>query len=352
MPTLVYIHGRGLKPAPEVERKNWLEALNRGLTRLAPPIGQVADDERFRLAYWSDIFYKPGDTEQNAGLTDVQTAAALGLAAKFWQWRLRETATAPVDSETKAFEDNFVRDVIKFFGLGYADTCAEPLKQQLSTVPSGDPVMLVSHSFGTVLAYQVLVSNLPDINEQRAGNGLADLAIDTWVTMGTPLSWVVDLQALVPEWQEQLLVDVDQGLQPVLRTARTVLQSMGELTRRVQLGNPLSGISFAPGVYQVPRKQFPPDGVARWFNIFDTRDPVACAGGFSSLLGGLDVGKTFLSGAAGDQRAFDVTIRNDACPPEVTMSDIRAHEDFSGYGQCAQLAQLVHDFWLRSGGQF
>jgi hypothetical protein len=352
VPTLVYVHGRGLKPAPDVERKNWLVALNRGLQRLAPPVGQIADDEHFQLAYWSNIFYKPGDTEQNAGLSDIQAAAALGLAAKFWQWRLRETATAPADSTTKVFEDNFVRDVIKFFGLGFADTCAEPLKQRLLAVPSGDPVMLVSHSFGTVLAYQVLVGNLPDINAERADNGLAANSIDTGVTMGTPLSWVVDLQGLVPEWQEQLLVDVDQGLQPVLKTARGVLRTMGQLTQRVQLGNILSGVSFAPGVYQVPRKQFPPEGVARWFNIFDTRDPVACAGGFSSLLGGLDVGKTFLSGAAGDQRAFDVTIRNDACPAEVTLSDMRAHEDFFGYGQCAQLAQLVHDFWLRSGGQF
>jgi hypothetical protein len=31
---------------------------------------------------------------------------------------------------------------------------------------------------------------------------------------------------------------------------------------------------------------------------------------------------------------------------------MRAHEDFTGYGQCGQLAQLVADFWQRSGGQW
>ena len=37
------------------------------------------------------------------------------------------------------------------------------------------------------------------------------------------------------------------------------------------------------------------------------------------------------------------------CPPTVAMADLRAHEDFTGYGQCAQLAQLVVDFWAALG---
>jgi hypothetical protein len=90
--------------------------------------------------------------------------------------------------------------------------------------------------------------------------------------------------------------------------------------------------------------------VDRWFNIYDPRDPVACGGGFSTLLGGLAVGGTFLY--KDQQRAFDVEIRNDACPPTVAIADMRAHDDFNGYGQCGQLAQLVVDFWQRSGGQW
>jgi len=334
VPSLVYIHGRGLKPPPDVERKAWIDALNRGLARLSPPTHQLADDDRFRLAYWSDVFYPPGATEEQAGLTDAQTAAIFALIGKFWQWRLPQPAAPIVDEKTKQFEDNFVRDTIKFFGLGYEDRCAERLRVALSALPAGDPVMLVSHSFGTVLAYDVLVNALPALG----------VSIDTWVTMGTPLSWVVDLQARVPDWKQQLIVEVDQGLQPVLAAARHALDSIGDAVRS-RFGQP--GIA---AVYQVPQKQFPPLGVDRWFNIYDPRDPVACAGGFSALLGGLAVGSTFLYND--QQRAFDVAIRNDACPATVATTDMRAHEDFIGYGQCGQLAQLVVDFWQRSGGDW
>jgi hypothetical protein len=342
VPSLVYIHGRGLKPAAEIERKAWLDALNRGLARLSAPAHQLADDDRFRLAYWSDVFYPPGATEQQAGLSADQTTAIFALIGKFWQWRLPQPAAPIVDEKTKQFEDNFVRDVIKFFGLGFENTCAERLRAALLAVPAGDPVMLVSHSFGTVLAYDVLIHDLAAMG----------VNIDTWVTMGTPLSWVVDLQARVPDWKEQLVVEVDQGLQPFLASARHALDAIGDAARS-RLGN-LFGqpglAAAAPAVYHVPQKQFPPAGVNRWFNIYDPRDPVACAGGFSSLLGGLAVGSTFLYND--QQRAFDVEIRNDACPPTVAGADIRAHEDFTGYGQCGQLAQLVVDFWQRSGSQW
>jgi hypothetical protein len=329
VPRIIYVHGRGLKPPAEVERTAWLAALNRGLQRLNPPVRSLADGNHFRLAYWSDLFYPHGATEERVGLSEDQTTALRALASKFWQWRLPQRSSPIVDEKTRRFEDNFVRDVIKFFGLGYASSCAEPLRRELAADPR-DGTMLVSHSFGTVIAYDVLLHDLPAMG----------VTVDTWVTMGTPLSWVVDLQARVPDWKEQLIAEVDQGLQPLLRGARGVLESLG------RLGG--GGAMIAPSLFQVAQKQYPPVGVERWFNIYDPRDPVACAGGLSTFLGGLAVGGTFLYEA--QQRAFDITIRNDACPPDVVLSDMRAHEDFNGYGQCAQLAQLVLDFWNRSGG--
>ena len=337
MPRLIYIHGRGLKPPAELERRAWLEALNRGLGRLTPPVLHVEDDERFRLAYWSDAFYPAGATEDRAGLTATQLSAARAMVDKFWQWRLPQPATPVVDARTKAFEDNFVRDVVKFFGLGFAEQCAGRLRAELAAVPAGDPVMLVSHSFGSVLAYDVLLREAPGLG----------VNVDTWVTMGTPLGWAIDVQAHLPDWQEQLIAEIDQGLQPLLGAARQTIESIGDVVRG-GLGRVFGRPGIAPAVFQLAPKQFPPSGVGRWVNIYDPRDPVACAGGFGTLLGGLTVGTTFLFG--GEQRAFDVTIRNDACPPNVLTADLRAHEDFTGYGQCAQLAQLVVDFWERAGG--
>ena len=338
MPTLIYVHGRGLKPPAEKERKAWLDALNTGLRRLTPPLHSLADDDHFKLAYWSNLFYPAGATEATGGLSNQQLTAVNALVGKFWQWRGTEESVTATDADTKEFEDNFVRDVVKFFGLGYAEGCAEPLRTQLASVPAGDPVMLVSHSFGTVLAYEVLIQDATTLN----------VPIDTWVTMGTPLNWAIDLQSMVPEWQEQLLVNLDERLQPALHAARDVLTTIGNLTRQTWsavFGQRQEGLAEA--VFQVPAKQFPPN-VQRWFNIYDPRDPVACAGGLAGSPKALAVGGTFLHD--GNQRAFDVTIRNEGCPPDVVNADMRAHMDYTGYGQCAQLAQLVADFWARSNG--
>jgi hypothetical protein len=375
--TLVFIHGRGLKPPKDVERKSWLDAVNRGLTRLDPPPRQLVDDpQHVRLAYWSDLFYPPEATSNpagvsssngivdaaEAGLTEVQTQSILALVDRFWSWRLPQPATAAVaDPQTKQFEDGFVRDVVKFFGLGYGDTCAGRLRDELIAVDSGDPVLLVSHSFGTVLAYEVLLNDIDAINAARAQNGRAALAIDTWVTMGSPLGWAIDLQAELPTWKERLLVQIDQGLQPTLQGARAVLQYIGDVVqlrfdRLLQsTQSPPSGPALPVTVDALPAKLFP-SSIGRWFNIYDTRDPVACAAGVGVAWGGgLAVGQTFLytdQSGQGQQRAFDVTIRNDDCPPSVVLPDIRAHDDFDGYGQCAQLGQIVADVWSRCGGQW
>jgi hypothetical protein len=374
-PTIIFIHGRGLKPPKDVERKNWLDALNRGLTRLTPGTRQLRDDAvHVRIAYWSDLFYPPA-TQSNAdqqtapagivdptsaGLDDTQATAAMALVDKFWQWRLPQPAAASAaaaDPKTAQFKDGFARDVVKFFGLGYADTCAGPLRDELKQVEAGSGVILVSHSFGTVTAYEVLVRDLDAINQDRQQNGWGPLQIDTWVTMGSPLSWAIDLQAELPTWKERLLTEIDQGFQPALRDAGDVLQNIGtsvhdHLAALRQKAQPAPAAALAGTVSldHMPPKQFP-SGVNRWFNVYDLRDPVACEGGLGGLVGGaLAVGGTFLS--QNQQRAFDITIRNDDCPPEVRWVDIRAHDDFNGYGQCAQLSQVVADCWERFGGQW
>jgi hypothetical protein len=363
--SLIYIHGRGLKPPADVERRAWLDALNRGLVRLTPGALQWPDDASFRLAYWSDLFYpepsavyEPITNDERAGLNPDQAEAIKALVASFWSWRLPQPASPSVDELsqqapatmnelTRRFEDSFVRDVIKFFGLGFAERCSEPLRSAL--LETEDDVMVVSHSFGTVVAFEVFVRDLEAINAERAAAGRGALRIDTWVTLGSPLRWAVDLQTLLPDWKEQLLLDAERGLQPLLSGARHYLDVIGNVARR-GLGGLLPAMSAASAeasgtVYKLSTKQFPPAFVERWFNIFDTRDPVACGAGFSTLVGGLAVGDTFLF--EGHQRAFDISIRNEACPPNVIGVDIRAHADFDGYGQSVQLAQLVADFWLR-----
>jgi hypothetical protein len=358
MATIIYIHGRGLKPAADCERSNWLRALNRGLGRLGSPTLQIPDDARFQLAYWSDLFY-PNTTPapcvpDGAGASAITPPQDAGLQAsiravqayvdQFWN-NQRRIPDASRDQSTRSFEDGFVRDVIKFFGLGYGSTCVQPLVDRL--VAADEQVMLVSHSFGTVLAYEVLANQLEDINTARA----TPLTIDTWVTMGSPLGWAIDLQANIPQWQELLLAQIDDRVRQDLAGVQQTIVSIGDALLRKAAGAPATGVAQPlprPLAVRLPPKTFP-SGVGRWFNIYDRRDPVACEGGVGGGAS-LPVSQTFLykdptQGPV--QRAFDNEIRNDACPESVHGVSMDAHDDFQGYGQCAQLAQVAADFWNR-----
>ncbi len=363
MATIIYVHGRGLKPSPDCERGNWLRALNRGLGRLGGQALTIPDDQRFQLAYWSNLFYPdapvpdcvvdaqaapPVVAPDTASLTGNELQALQAYVDHFWTWRLPQPAPTP-DASTKSFEDSFVRDVIKFFGLGYGTSCMQPLKDSLAK--ADDDVMLVSHSFGTVLAYEVLASYLEEVDSRRQ----SPIFIDTWVTMGSPLGWAIDLQARIPAWQETLVAEIAQGVRADLGAVRDDIAGFARFVTGAPAPAPPAVPAAAPisspvaEAVRLPAKEFP-RRVGRWFNIYDRRDPVACEGGIGGAAS-LALGETFLYNDPVQgpvQRAFDNVIRNDACPPDVWGVSIDAHDDFNGYGQCAQLAQLVADFWKRN----
>jgi hypothetical protein len=360
--TIIYVHGRGLKPSPECERANWLKALNRGLGRLGGPALTIPNDARFQLAYWSDLFYPnapvpecldsaqaapPVVSPDQANLQTNEWQALQGFLQQFWDWQLPPAATP--DASTKSFEDGFVRDVVKFFGLGYGRRCIQPLIQKLAE--ADENVMLVSHSFGTVLAYEVLSSYMDDVSSARGGR---PLYIDTWVTMGSPLGWAIDLQARIPAWQEILVAQIDQRIRNDLSAVKDEIARIGAALRLASappksapVATATSGVVL-PEAVRLPPKEFPAV-VGRWFNIYDRRDPVACEGGVGGTAS-LAVGEAFLYNDPVQgpvQRAFDNVIRNEACPANVLGVSIDAHNDFRGYGLCAQLAQVVADFWSR-----
>src|SRR5262249_629654 len=127
--------------------------------------------------------------------------------------------------------------------------------------------------------------------------------VDTWVTTGSPLGWAVDLQAELPTWKEQLVTQVDQDVRQVIQgIADSIEQRLAFLRQKAE---PLPHQTLPVNVVQLPPKALP-TAVQRWFNIFDRRDPVACGGGFTELIGSLEVGETFLY--QDQERAFDISI--------------------------------------------
>jgi hypothetical protein len=363
MPTLIYIHGRGKKDSAESEQAKWYAALQEGLARLSPQqIPAIASDQ-LKLAYWSDIFYPVAPTPANPQglppaeqrvidllMEPLKVARATGqLAAAHDHQRVLGQFTLPVvDAQSKQAGDDFLRDVIKYFGLGYAAQVRAPFVQLLIDLPLADGLAVVSHSFGTLIAYEVLVTSLDAINAQRQQAGKGPVLVDTLVTMGSPLGWAYDAQRMFPTWAQEAIVRVSGEAADVLEAVGRVEGFVKGIIDRSPppATAPLDDATLdrALHLYQPPVKQFPAKGVNRWINIFDPRDPVSAEFG----IGALTVADTFLSGAVPNarERAYDVTIKNEGAPPGLRAITIGAHDD-RGYGKCAQLTQLIHDFWFR-----
>jgi hypothetical protein len=225
-PTVVYVHGAGNKPAPDALKRIWDEAL----------FGEPAGD-RSRMAYWADLRYpaplpepetdelpEAPDGEEDDELrpeelvveavmqahaeTLLETPVSAGggtaedtvpgAALDSWVRDMAYTADALVRGQPEIqaavpplprpvrvaifrtlVKRTFV-DVYAYFFGGSGDGMRERLREVLDAV-SG-PVVVVGHSLGTIIAYDVLRERSRDV--------------PLLVTAGSPLA-VQEIQDLV-----------------------------------------------------------------------------------------------------------------------------------------------------------
>ena len=183
---VVYIHGIGNKVPPRVLKEQWDRAL----------FGAPAE-ETTRLAYWADLFHPeplpPGQTGARASAVasaadpDDQVAAYGKDAAAFARKLERKLRGTPPRGKsakvlppflrrtlTKWITREFVRDVAAYF---YDDAMRTAMKARLSELllPERAPFLVIAHSMGTVIAYDVL--------HDLAGKGL----VTDLITIGSPL---------------------------------------------------------------------------------------------------------------------------------------------------------------------
>jgi len=183
---IVYIHGIGNKVPPRLLKEQWDRAL----------FGAPAE-ERTRLAYWADLFHpeplSPGQTGARASAVAAAAApedqvAAYGKDAAAFARKLERKlrATPPRGKSakvlppflrrtlTKWITREFVRDVAAYF---YDDAMKRAMKARLSEllIPERAPYLVIAHSMGTVIAYDVL--------HDVAGEGL----VRDLITIGSPL---------------------------------------------------------------------------------------------------------------------------------------------------------------------
>ncbi len=196
--SVVYIHGIGAKPRPSVLKRQWDEAL------FGRDLGGGS-----RLAYWADLLHPvplgPEDDELGAedprtiGLATAHLAGAggvegvepLGPAARDYARAIQTRMLAPLAAPrgprgkvlpgplrpiaTALLTRLFIHDTAAYF---YDETLRGAMRERLRAilrVPRG-PTVLVAHSQGTMIAYDVL---------HELGAAAGDIV--AFVTLGSPL---------------------------------------------------------------------------------------------------------------------------------------------------------------------
>ena len=196
---VIYVHGIGVQPAPDVLKHDWDVAL----------FGKEMDGQT-RMAYWADFLHGKrslgrtrairSDTEidvdallreakvpagsDGARLLSRALAARLGVQAPVakgrrdagMQQRILPLPAAWRKPLARLFLEHFIQDVAAYF---FQPGLREKVQQRLRDIlpATSDPVTVVAHSQGTVVALEVLAA-LAESSSVRVGS---------LVTIGSPL---------------------------------------------------------------------------------------------------------------------------------------------------------------------
>jgi hypothetical protein len=188
---IIGIHGLKNKPAPGVLRAWWTAAIAEGLSRNRE--GQRVDVD-LALAYWADVMYPSPVVVAEEGEPYV---AAEGTGPLPRGISIRRIAAARIQEGVgKVLElvfgtpvtEDMVRDALEtrapdLHRYGHDRAAREAVQERLTEElraahAGGRPIMLIAHSMGSIIAYDVLAA---------AGRALPGLRISHFVTVGSPL---------------------------------------------------------------------------------------------------------------------------------------------------------------------
>ena len=193
--SILLIHGSGAKPSAESLLEFWREALRAGLARDSPKTLERFDAATIEMVYFADVVQHAGASydESLDLLQRRQVLDALGALKKKQDFRRRYYEDLPGKTPLK----EFAMDMLASAGLSglvwskvmpelrayladedqWASRLRANIVNRLSaSLHSGHEVMLVSHGFGCVPAYDALWQLQ---SAQR---------VSSWVTLGAPLA--------------------------------------------------------------------------------------------------------------------------------------------------------------------
>jgi hypothetical protein len=198
---IIGIHGLGNKPKKELLQNWWKESMLEGLKN----IGEDIDFPKFELVYWADILHKE-HLDENLDAKNhplylnekyieggkVRSEVKHSFRKKILDWYdqaadkifLNDDMTVNYSYITNKFIHNYFKDLEAYYENGKVtingqnyharDQIRSRLIQILKKYEKDD-IFLVSHSMGTIVAFDVLTFHLPQ------------LKVQTFITMGSPL---------------------------------------------------------------------------------------------------------------------------------------------------------------------
>lgn len=194
---IICIHGRSNKPEEGTLRKWWKSSIEEGLkASTTTSLGSLD----FEMAYYADIYYVDGPVLDNKN-DEPYKKAKKGSIKQYEEGmtdRIREITGNWFDTPLDWLEEHsglfsalgrtVSKKLLKDLGKYYSDNnikkkVNERLKALLIEYKN-DEIILVSHSMGTIVAYEVL-------RELGRNRDYPGFTLDHFITMGSPLGLTV-----------------------------------------------------------------------------------------------------------------------------------------------------------------
>ncbi|WP_423807621.1 hypothetical protein OUO06_04205 [Photobacterium damselae] len=194
----ITIHGRSNKPPAHILEDSWLRAINDGRKQTNQ---SLINKSEFSIAYYADVFYQqplyfdpepylPNMPANHSPIPLAVDEAHLSEMMEQNKWRLDNRFFEPLLSEfgvyralnylSKPLLRYWLTDVYHYFhDPAFALEIEKPLIRLLQQYRHHS-ITLISHSLGTVIAYNVL-------QKLAAQRTTQDITIDKWITLGSPL---------------------------------------------------------------------------------------------------------------------------------------------------------------------
>ena len=213
---IICIHGLGNKPPKELLTEWWERSIQEGFRN----IGQYIFNPKIEMVYWADILHdkpldkKITDNKDPYYLNEKYTSAPKNfipqkheVRKKFLDFIEKQMDKLFLNKDMSvnySFISDYIihryfKDLETYYNSEYKNEeekthCArEVIRKRLADVldkHKDDDIFLISHSMGTIVAYDVLVLQLTDAK------------INTFVTMGSPLGIPVVMGKIAAEYKE------------------------------------------------------------------------------------------------------------------------------------------------------